>query len=82
MRKRDVFICGGDYEHIQPRSECPNPLHDYPLPYGYVEASEVAQARLSARWRNRQCPDCKLYGWAPGRLTPNTHATKVKVDHA
>lgn len=51
-----------------PRDACPNDLHDWPLPAGYVDASEVAQRRLNSGWSNRRCPDCGLYGWGPGRL--------------
>lgn len=65
-----VYICGGDYEHLQDRGACPNPLHDWPLPQGYAECFEVADARLRARWKNKRCPDCGLYGWQPGDSRP------------
>lgn len=45
------------------RSDCPNSLHDHPLPDGYVEASEMAAKRLRKRWTQKRCPDCGLYGW-------------------
>lgn len=61
-----MYLCGGDFNNLDPRSECPNVLHDWPLPRGYVDASEVAGARIAAGWSNRRCPDCGLYGWAPG----------------
>lgn len=60
-----IYICGGNYKNLQKREECPDPLHDWPLPHGYVEASEVAGARLGARWSNRKCRRCGIYGWAP-----------------
>lgn len=59
-----VFLCGGD-ETPGERDECPNVLHDFPLPNGYVDASEVAARRLRQHWRNTRCPDCGLYGWMP-----------------
>lgn len=46
---------------------CPNELHDYPLAPGYCAASEEADERLTAKWRNLRCPDCNLYGWKPPR---------------
>jgi hypothetical protein len=78
MSKKVMFICGGNYTLLQDRGDCPNPLHDYPLPDGYGEASDVAAARIRNRWSNRRCPDCKLYGWAPGRITDSTNAVKVE----
>ena len=44
-------------------TDCPNALHDHPLPSGYVDASEEASHRLYKRWTERKCPDCGLYGW-------------------
>lgn len=76
-RRYAIYLCGGDYNHLEPRGDCPNVLHDWPLPAGYVDASEVAEARIAARWSNRKCPDCGLYGWAPGRQTPSAHAVRV-----
>ena len=60
-----VFICEPNYTP-GPRSDCPNALHDYPLPGGYIAASDIAEARLRKRWSNARCPDCGLYGWRPG----------------
>lgn len=62
--RNSTIICGPD-ETPGPRSTCPNRLHDYPLPEGYVTASVVAGRRLSKRWRNPRCPDCGLHGWTP-----------------
>lgn len=63
---RPVFICGDD-DRAGPRgTDCLNRLHDHPLPSGYVDAAVVAQRRLNKRWANPRCPDCGLYGWAPG----------------
>jgi hypothetical protein len=60
-----IFIRGGD-ERPGPRAtDCPDPLHDYPLPSGYVDASMVADRRLRQRWINRRCERCGLYGWVP-----------------
>jgi hypothetical protein len=66
-RAKPIFICGGDLRP-GPRDECPNALHDWPLPAGYVDAHEVAMSRIGRRWTNRRCPDCGFYGWVPGRL--------------
>ena len=60
-----IFICGGDTTP-GPRDECPNALHDYPLPSGYVDAAEMAAKRFRRRWSQKRCPDCGLYGWLPG----------------
>lgn len=76
-----TYICGGNYSLLDKRAECPNTLHDWPLPHGYNEASEVAGARLRARWGNRKCPDCGLYGWAPsGKRPESTNPVKVSME--
>lgn len=60
-----VYVCGGD-ERPGPRgTDCPNRLHDHPLPSGYIDASAVAQRRLSQGWASRRCPSCHVYGWVP-----------------
>lgn len=78
-RQYATYLCGGNYERLDRRSDCPNALHDWPLPAGYVEASEVAAARLAARWGNRKCADCGLHGWSPGAKKPATRPIKVSV---
>jgi hypothetical protein len=80
MRDYRTFLCGGYYERRQPRGDCPSTLHDWPLPSGYVEASEVADARLRARWANKKCPECGLYGWAPGNKRAGTHPVQVQLE--
>lgn len=74
-----TFICGGD-ETPGPRSDCPNPVHDYPLPSGYNDAHEVAMRRVRRGWASPRCPDCNLYGWRPGMrdldATPVPHPSK------
>ncbi|WP_288833708.1 hypothetical protein [uncultured Corynebacterium sp.] len=69
-----IHLCGGETGVDIIRAECSNPLHDYPLPDGYVDAAEEAARRLGHRWRNTRCPDCHTYGWHPGtsryQLTP------------
>jgi hypothetical protein len=74
-----TFICGGD-ESPGPRDDCPNSVHDYPLPSGYNDAHEVAGRRLRRRWVNPRCPDCGLYGWRPSLAdadaTPVPHPSK------
>lgn len=57
-----MIICG-DTGVLEPRDSCPNRLHDYPMPAGYVEAIGEADRRISQRWRNKRCPDCGKYGW-------------------
>jgi hypothetical protein len=60
-----IIVCGSS--EPEPRGECPNDLHDWPLPSGYVAADETAQRRLRNGWKNTRCPDCGLYGWREGR---------------
>ena len=71
-----AFICGGDLTS-GPRDDCPNVLHDFPLPAGYVDASEAAEKRLRHRWHNARCPDCGLYGWRPGDPTGDLRDQRV-----
>lgn len=80
VRRNRVYVCGGQYHHLDPRESCPNTLHDWPLPLGYGDAHAVAAARLSAGWGNPQCPDCRLYGWAPSSRRPeSTNAVRVEA---
>ncbi|MET8648509.1 hypothetical protein [Nocardia aurea] len=67
-RDRTTFICGEDFSTLEPRDPCPNPLHDWPLPAGFVSASMMAESRLEQGWGNTSCPDCREYGWVPGRF--------------
>lgn len=60
---RVTRLCVVDYGTLQDRGDCPHVLHDWPLPDGYVEADEVALSRVAQGWRQRQCPDCHLWGW-------------------
>lgn len=60
-----VYLCGGDDRPGPRGTDCPDALHDHPLPVGYVDASEEAASRLGRRWRQRKCPSCGLYGWLP-----------------
>lgn len=62
-----IFICGVDAT-LEARSECPDRLHDWPLPAGYVEAHQQAKGRLARQWKQAKCPECGRYGWIPGRL--------------
>lgn len=57
-------ICGGDLTS-GPRDDCPDELHDYPLPAGYTDASEAAARRLYKLWTQARCAGCGLYGWRP-----------------
>lgn len=71
LARNVAYVCGGDFRP-GPRDTCPDPVHDWPLPRGYVDADEVASARLSRRWTNARCERCGLYGWRPGRINPET----------
>lgn len=76
-----IFLCGGDVERKAPREDCPDILHDWPLPAGYGEAHEEAKARIGRGWSQARCPACGLYGWRPGRMKP--HDIRVPApDHA
>ena len=59
-----IILCTED-DTPGTRDECPNSLHDHPLPDGYNDAHRVAAKRLRQRWSNTRCPDCGLYGWVP-----------------
>lgn len=68
MKVHTIHACGGDYRALDRRDPCPNALHNWPLPIGYVDAAEMAASRLAHGWGNTKCPDCGLYGWTPGRF--------------
>lgn len=61
-----VYLCGGDFRPSK-RAECPNQLHDWPLPSGYVGAAEVAERRIRNGWKNIRCEICDRFGWREGR---------------
>jgi hypothetical protein len=65
--RKAIYLCGGDMQPGPRDTDCPSPLHDHPLPVGYCDASEEAMSRLTRGWSNRRCPQCKTYGWEPGR---------------
>jgi hypothetical protein len=67
MSRYAIYLCGGDLRPGPRGTECPDPLHDYPLPAGYVDASEEAASRLGRGWGNPRCGRCGLHGWTPGR---------------
>lgn len=67
-----LFVCGGDETPGERDTDCSDPLHDHPLPAGYVDASTVADRRLRQRWANRRCRRCGLYGWVPPAMTTTT----------
>ncbi len=77
MRRDAVFVCGGDYSHLEPRNPCPDPLHDWPLPTGYVDAATVAASRIRRGWANVRCPRCGLYGWRAGRIDPAMEPVRI-----
>lgn len=69
--RNQVFVCVSDYRP-GPRDTCPNAVHNWPLPRGYVDAADVAEGRLRHGWHNVPCEECDLYGWVPGRINPET----------
>lgn len=75
MADRATYICGGDETPGARGTDCPNLVHDHPLPNGYVDASLVAGRRLANGWRNPTCPDCQTHGWIPPAPT-TPHPTK------
>lgn len=78
-RSRPIFLCGGDTRPGPRETDCPNRLHDYPLPSGYVDASFEATRCLNNRWSNRRCPTCHLYGWEPGESVTPTRPAPVET---
>lgn len=50
---------------VERGTECPNALHDHPLPPAYLAAHFEADERLAAGWDNRECSDCNQFGWEP-----------------
>lgn len=60
-----VYVCGGDLRPGPRGTDCPDPVHDHPLPRGYCDAAEVAEDRLNEGWKNLKCRACGLFGWQP-----------------
>ena len=74
------IVCGGDHTRLEARSECPNALHDWPLPAGYNDAHTVALSRINQGWGQKRCPDCDLYGWpAPPKTMRGMAVDPVRV---
>lgn len=48
-----VYLCGGEYDRLDPREPCRNALHDWPLPLGYVDAG-IGGCRAVGRWVGKQ----------------------------
>lgn len=70
MARYVTYLCGGDYRP-GPRDTCPDPVHDWPEPSGYVDSFEVASSRANRGWVSVRCPSgCGIYGWRPGRIDP------------
>lgn len=72
MTVTSLIICGENFTP-GPRIECPNSVHDHPLPAGYSEAHDAAGQRTRAGWKSKRCPDCKLYGWVKPRGESRLH---------
>lgn len=74
-----VILCVTD-NSAGTRDVCPQKVHDWPLPNGYVAAQDEATRRLRKGWRNLKCKHCGRFGWAPGKLTPaDTRVPAPKV---
>jgi hypothetical protein len=84
VKQYAVHLCGGDTAPAFHRdSDCPDSLHDWPLPSGYTDAAEEAARRLARRWANRRCRHCGLYGWTSSgnvRLTTAEHWQPQTID--
>jgi hypothetical protein len=78
MSRYRAFICGGDMRSGPRETDCPDPLHDFPLPSGYVDGSEEAASRLSRGWGSTRCRRCGLYGWTPGRPRKGEQLVRVR----
>lgn len=75
-----THLCVVDYVALDDRDDCPNTLHDWPLPYGCIAAHEVAMSRIYQGWGQRRCPDCHLYGWtAPPKEMRGKAKNPVRV---
>lgn len=78
-----IHLCMIDYDTLEDRGDCPNALHDWPLPDAYVAAHEVAMSRISQGWRQKKCPKCGLYGWPdPPKPMRGTAKNPVRVPAA
>lgn len=73
-----VYLCGGDMRPGPRGTDCPDPLHDFPLPSGYNEASEEANSRLNRGWNNTRCEQCGRYGWRPGEPRKGERLVRVR----
>jgi hypothetical protein len=73
-----IYLCGGDMRPGPRETDCPDLLHDFPLPSGYIEASEEAGSRLSRGWSNTRCGRCGRYGWAPGHPRKGEQLVRVR----
>lgn len=78
MANYRVYLCGGDMRPGPRETDCPDPLHDFPLPSGYSEASEEANSRLNRGWNNTRCDRCGRYGWSPGQPRKGEQLTRVR----
>lgn len=46
-------------------TKCQSDLHKHELPNSFLVASSMADNRFDAGWDNRECPDCRTWGWEP-----------------
>lgn len=65
MKTTRLILCFPDTKPGPRGTDCPSPLHDHPLPAGYIGAMDKAEWRLRNHWKNRKCKRCGLYGWTP-----------------
>lgn len=80
MKRYAVYLCGGDMRPGPRETDCPDALHDFPLPSGYVDASAEADSRLSRGWGNPRCRCCGLYGWTLGRPRKGEQLVRVRPE--
>lgn len=80
MSRYRTYICGGDMRPGPRETDCPDALHDFPLPTGYVDAAEGAFSRLSRGWGNPRCDRCGLHGWTPGRPRKDEEIVRVRPE--
>lgn len=63
-RGNAVYICETTTEPGERGTDCPESLHNWPLPDEYLSAHEEASWRLRNGWsQGRRCGRCGFLGW-------------------
>lgn len=44
---------------------CNNDLHRYSMSGRYLQDHAMAESRFREGWKNKRCPDCRIFGWEP-----------------